>query len=310
MKYTTILSSPPVLYGEDYVFDTGYYGDSLVISVDYEYSKTLNTEDYKVKDLRPTPKPSVYLENVLTDTCHVGVAGDEIKFKVKLTKPHTSSISVSYTVTGEDQPSDVNIRKHPAQDGVEDDTDYSAFFKALTVSRLGALSTGVVTFLAGEIEKEVTIHNSPETSMFKGKGSFYVGKVTLSDVSDPSYMLHFDNAESFLLLEDSFTYPEWEGGAVEVWGKVNGLSYYQPILDPETAEVVTFIFGYDSLDDGEGNTTLTDPSMRSKQLEDTPLESIQFRSITTEVPVDVDSQTSLENNLPYVKYVVNVGRRG
>ncbi|AUR91459.1 hypothetical protein NVP1161O_017 [Vibrio phage 1.161.O._10N.261.48.C5] len=309
MKYTTILSSPPVLYGDVYGFDTGYHGDSLVLSVDYEYDKSLNTEDYPVKELRPTPKPSVYIENTLAETCHVGVAGDEIKFKVKLTKPHTSSISVSYTITGEQQPADVNIRKHPDED-IEDTTDYSAFFKALTVSRLGALSTGVVTFLAGEVEKELTIPNSPETSMFKGKGSFYVGKVTLSGVSDPSYMLHFDNAESFLLLEDSFHYPEWEGGAVEVWGKVNGLSYYQPILDPETADVVTFTFGYTSEEDEEGNVTLKDPAMRSKQLEDTPLEAIQFRSIATEVPVDVNSKTSLENNLPYIKYVVNVGRRG
>ena len=316
MRYTATLTSPPVLYGEDYTFETGYHGDSLVISVDYEYDKNLNTDAYPVKELKLTPKPAVYIEEVLTDICHVGVAGDDIKFKVKLTKPYTTDITVDYTITGESAPVDVNIRKRPNLENfngsIEDNTNYSDFFKDLDVVELAGLDVGSVTILAGETETEVVIPNTAAINLFKGSGSFYTAKVVLSNLSEPSYMLHFDNTEVYFLLEDELPYPKWEGGEVEVWGKISGLSYYQPIIDPDTSSTVKFTFGYDSEDDGLGNITLTDPTMRSKQIDDTPLEAIQFRCNALEIPVDIENELTpldLSTNLPYVKYVVNVGRR-
>lgn len=53
-------------------------------------------------------------------------------------------------------------------------------------------------------------------------------------------MLHFDNTETYILLEDSLNYPKWEGGEIELWGKIEGTSYWQPIQDPDTSSTVTF----------------------------------------------------------------------
>lgn len=176
MRYTATLESPPVQYGENYTFETGYYGDSLVISVDYEYNKTLDVDNFPVKTLRPTPKPAVYLEEVLTDISHVSTAGSDITFKVKLTKPALVDISVDYTITGESAPSNIDIRKTPINTelnvSLEDNTDYSQFFKVLDTTNLGGLEVGTVTIPAGDTEVEVVIPNTAPIDLFKGIGSF------------------------------------------------------------------------------------------------------------------------------------------
>ncbi len=306
MKYNKNIISPLIRTDERITIPTEGFGDSLFISLDPVYEKTLNHE--APESVSATRFPSVMLVEDHKNVISSVNSGEDISFKVALSNTYTSDITVDYSIEVATFP-DPNIRETKIV-GVTDTVDYSTFFTDVDTTLLDNL-TGTITIPTGQAEVTHTIPTTANTVMFKGDGSFFCGKVVLSNLSEPQYMLHPELTESYFLLQDAIPYPKWGENSVEVWGRLPDVSYFQPIIDSSTDATVIFTFNYEKVDDGSGSTTLGDITLRSKIIDDVPLDAIQLRPVTGTTVVDVENETpvDLTGNLPYYKAKVVLGRR-
>ena len=308
MKYSNTIVTPPVRTDETTEVPIGGYGDSLFISLDYDIPKTLHLpEPDKVGTTR---FPSVYIEEVGKGIGAVHKLGEDLVFTVKTSQPVLADTTVDYTITTATFP-DVGLRASDRVHAFVDTSDYTRFFGQTDTTLITTL-TPTVTILAGTDSTVVTIPTTANTTMLYGEGSYFASQVTLSNISDPQMMIHFDLGDSYLLSEDAISYPVWNGVEIEVWGKLPHVSYYQPVIDPDTSTTVSFVFDFETADDGLGNITITDTLLRSKIIDDIPLESLQFRPVDGNSPLDIENvgaEIDLTTQLPFYTIKVTTGRR-
>lgn len=290
MQYRPTIVSPPILYTERYTLPIGMSGDTLNISLDPEFWRGVTLSSARTPNTLPKPSVSIVEKNnSVIDTKTIGESFD---VTVKLSKVLANDVTVDFNITPEIIPTWDDIRKMQDVRVAQDDFDYSHFIKPIDVLNLDII-TGTITIPAGQLEASVTITSTPYTEMFYGKGSYYSLKVELSNVVSVDDVLLNNLNSSYVLLEDSFTYPKWGELEVELWGKMPELSYFQPIYDPETSSIVKWKFGYNTEDDGLGNITLTDPTLVTKIVDDIPLEEIQLRPVDKlAVAVDAENVTT------------------
>lgn len=304
MNYSKTVVTRPIRFDSEYQMQIGTAGDTLYISVDPEIPKTLHTLPPDSADL--TPKPSVMIQEEFKQIASVNVQGDDLVFSVLLSEANTQDITVSCEVDNSFTTLDTSIRKDNTVNGEPEDILHHEWFKPLPTTLISSTSVDVV-IPAGQIKQEVRIPTSVNTEIFKGKGSYYVSKVTIPAIDTVDYMIHHNKQSAYVIQEDSFSYPKWGDCRVQVWGKMIGVSYFEPITDSDTGSIITYQFGYSENTDGSlGRTRL-----RTKIIDDTPLEELLFIPVENDVPKDVENDVPLDlsTNLPYYKIKVNAGFR-
>lgn len=304
MNYSETTITRPVRWDEEYELDIGTSGDCLWISLDPEIPVTMGMDE--PDKLSPTPKPSVYVSQEFKQVAGMNTQGEDLIFSVALSKTSPVDISIDYTLSEDLTGFDPSVRKDTTVNQEPDNTDYMDWFTPLPVANIDSV-TGTVVIPAGQLEVEVSVPTTLMSEMFKGKGSYYVTRVTLDTQDNSGYMIHYKNDTAFILQEDSFTYPKWGECSVQVWGKVNNVSYYEPIIDNDTSTVITYDFGYEE----NGGGSWRRITLRTKIIDDTPIEKLLFVPVEGDTPVDVENDTAvdLSTNLPYYKIKVNAGRR-
>ena len=308
MKYSNTIVTQPVRSDATTEVHIDGYGDSMFISLDYEIPSQLHLPD--PQPISVSRFPSVYIEEVGKHVGAVHKMGEDLVFTLKLTEARPTDITVDYTITSLAF-TETDYRKSDKVVAHVDTSDYSRYFLPVDLLLVEA-PIATVTIPAGQLSVDVTVTTTANTVMLYGEGSYFTSNIALSNLSDPQMMLHPEHQNKFVLSEDAISYPAWGDLEVEVWGKLPEVSYYQPIIDPETSQTVTFTFGFDEVDDGLGNITLTDTVLRSKIIDDIPLDSIQFRPVEGSLPVDKENVTTpvdLTNSLPFYVIKVTTGRR-
>ena len=296
MQYKPAIVSPPILVSETKEIAIGGLGDTLNISLDVVYDTELNLE---AKDPLPlTPKTSVSLSMKHKGIIDVITRGESFDITVELTEALTTDTTVEYLITESEVVGWDSIRSIKEINNTEDTFDYSRLLTSLPSENLNKTS-GTIIIPAGSLSASDTVTSTANTNIFYGKGSYFSSKVELVSVDNDLLINPLNIA--YVLYEDAVNYPKWGGGSVELWGKLPHLSYFQPIYDADTNAIVQWDFGYDP--------TLTDTILRTKQTDDTPYDSLQFR--VSGVPLDVENDTPIDLTItpPFYKVVIVAGRR-
>jgi len=310
MQYKPAIVSPPILVSETKEIAIGGLGDTLNISLDVVYDTELHLESKGTIPL--TPKPSVSLSMKHRGIIDVITRGESFDITVELTKALTTDITVDYTITEELIGGWDKLRSIKEINHTQDNFDYSVLLRTLPTDQLD-LPTGTITIPAGSTSATVTVTSTANTELFYGKGSYFSSKVVLSNIVSTEDVMLNGHSVAHILYEDALSYPKWNNFEVELWGKLPHLSYYQPIYDPETSAVVKWTFDYDEGVDELDEPILTDTTLRTKIVDDIPLDMIQLRPVdTTTVPVDIENALApidLTTQLPFYKCIVLAGRR-
>ena len=303
MQYKPSIVSPPILVSETKEIAIGGLGDTLNISLDVVYDTELHLE---AKDPIPlTPKPSVRLSMKYKSIIDVITRGESFDITVELSEPLTYDISVDYIITEDRIGNWQDIRVIKEINNTPDNFNYDTLLNELSNTELDKTS-GTITITAGNLSSSDTITSSINTELFYGKGSYFCSKVEISNVIGGDVLVNPINT-AYVLYEDAIDYPKWGNFEIELWGKLPILSYYQPVYDPQTEDTVKWTFGYEEV------SLLEDPLLRTKIIDDTPLDYIQLRvSDNTLTPLDLENTESpinLVNRLPFYKCVITAGRR-
>lgn len=308
MQYKPAIISPPILVSDRKEIPIGGLGDTLNVSLDTVYDTEIHLQSKESIPLTPKPSVSLYMKH--KDVVDVITRGESFDITVKLSQPLTQDMDVDFSITESVIP-DWNGMRKMNEISVNDNFDYNTLIQVMPTSDLDVVN-GTITILAGQTENTVTITSTANTDLFYGKGSYFCSKVTISNVSSTADVMLNHHREAYVLYEDSMSYPKWNNFEVELWGKLPNLSYYQPIEDPESGQTVTWTFDYDVGTDELGDPILTDTTLRTKIIDDIPIESIQLRPVDSNViPVDIENVApiDLSTKLPMYKCVIVAGRR-
>lgn len=315
MQYKSKYRSSPIRIDQKHVIDLDGTGDTVMVSIETSTDTDLNFED--IPSLALTPKPAVMLKLSHKDTVINGSLGDDIIVEAFLKEPLPDDVSVDFSIQASTVPDWKDFRQIKSVLNTPDTFDYDTFKADLDLTGLST-TAGTITITAGNLSGNVSITSTakPPAELFYGKGSYYVAEVVLGNVvSTSDVMLHSHQNRGYIFLEDNNTYPKWDNYAVQLWGKIEDVSYWQPLPDPATGNATAWTFGYYRELDSGGNSVLTDdPTLATRIFDDVPIDKVELRPVDKNlVPEDIQSVTGSEidltNRLPYYTVKIITGRR-
>lgn len=302
MRYEPTIVTQPLKWGEPTTILSNVSGESYNIGLTQKLDHKLHLDELKPLSLRN--KPYVYLELKADKVVDVITKGESFDIVAHLSEPLDEDITFKATITH--NPS--MLERHwfvseETNQATNDDFDY---LNELTEKSKDADYDKIyvdLTILAGQTTTSATINTIDDGVMFKGKGSYKIGRVFLYNLTSTKVILHEDQYQGLIMVEDSKEYPVYKG-KVEVWVKRHKLLEFEPLIDPDTSLPAVIDLGYELEDDGLGNTVMGDCTSRSLLLD--YLKVYQFQLRPLEMAEDINGVEDLSTTPPYYRAIIDV----